>query len=223
MASWAPALFGDALVAEGGTEVNTEDALKDASKLLDYLYTHPNAILRYHASDMVLHIHSDASYLSAPKARSRAGGYFYLSSKPDDPHRQPLPTDPLPPMNGAVLTNCNIMKPVLGSAAEAETGALYFNMCDAVPIRTALEEMGHPQPPTPIVIDNSTASGIANNTIKQRRSKAIDMRFYWVQDRITQQQFKVYWRKGEENLADYFTKHHPARYHILMRPTYLLQ
>ena len=29
MASWAPALFGDALVAEGGTEVNTEDALKD--------------------------------------------------------------------------------------------------------------------------------------------------------------------------------------------------
>ena len=126
-------------------------------------------------------------------------------------------------MNGAVLTNCNIMKPVLGSAAEAETGALYFNMCDAVPIRTALEEMGHPQPPTPIVIDNSTASGIANNTIKQRRSKAIDMRFYWVQDRITQQQFKVYWRKGEENLADYFTKHHPARYHILMRPTYLLQ
>ena len=126
-------------------------------------------------------------------------------------------------MNGAVLVNSNIMKPVLGSAAEAECGALYFNMCDAVPLRTALEEMGHPQPPTPIVIDNSTAAGIANNTIKQRRSKAIDMRFYWVQDRITQQQFKVYWRKGEENLADYFTKHHPARYHIIMRPTYLLQ
>ena len=52
-------------------------------------------------------------------------------------------------------------------------------MKEAVPIRAALEEMGHPQPPTAIVVDNSTASGIANKTVKQRRSKAMDMRFYW--------------------------------------------
>jgi hypothetical protein len=113
------------------------------------------------------------------------------------------------------------MKPVLSSAAEAELGGLFFNMCDAVPIRTTLAEMGHPQPPTHIVVDNSTATGIANKTVKQRRSKAVDMRFYWVQDRITQNQFKVYWREGAKNLADYFTKHHPAKYHILMRPVYL--
>ena len=56
-------------------------------------------------------------------------------------------------------------------------------MKDAAPIRAALEEMGHPQPPTAIVVDNSTASGIANKTVKQRRSKAMDMRFCWVQDR----------------------------------------
>ena len=90
-------------------------------------------------------------------------------------------------------------------------------------IRAALEETGHPQPPTAIVVDNSTASGIANKTVKQRRSKAMDMRFYWVQDRMEQRQFQVhcYWRKGAQNLADYFTKHHPARYHVDMRPVYL--
>ena len=102
-----------------------------------------------------------------------------------------------------------------------ELGALFFNMKDATPFREALEEMGHPQPPTPIVVDNSTAAGVANKTVKQRRSKAMDMRFYWVQDRIEQKQFLVYWRKGAENLADYFTKHHPARYHVQMRPVYL--
>ena len=64
-------------------------------------------------------------------------------------------------------------------------------MKDAAPIRAALEEMGHPQPPTAIVVDNnSTASGIANKTVKQRRSKAMDMRFYWVQDRTEQRQFQ---------------------------------
>ena len=109
----------------------------------------------------------------------------------------------------------------MSAASEAELGALFFNMKDAIPFRVALEEMGHPQPPTPIVVDNSTAAGVANKTVKQRRSKAMDMRFYWVQDRIEQKQFLVYWRKGAENLADYFTKHHPTRYHVQMRPVYL--
>jgi hypothetical protein len=43
--------------------------------LLNYCATHPNAVVRYHASDMILHIDSDASYLSLPEARSRAGGH----------------------------------------------------------------------------------------------------------------------------------------------------
>ena len=112
----------------------------------------------------------------------------------------------------------------MSSAAEAELGGLFFNMKDAAPIRAALEEMGHPQPPTAIVVDNSTASGIANKTVKQRRSKAVDMRFcHWVQDRMESNDNSrcADWRKGAQNLADYFTKHHPARYHVDMRPVYL--
>ena len=72
------------------------------------------------------------------------------------------------------------MSNVMSSAAEAEIGATFLNSQETVPIRTTLAELGHPQPPTPIHVDNSTAAGFANNTIKQKRSQAIDMRFYGV-------------------------------------------
>ena len=114
-----------------------------------------------------------------------------------------------------------ILKEVLSSAAEAECAGLFHNAKEAVPERITLQELGHPQPPTPIVTDNSTASGIANDSVKQKRSKAMDMRFYWVRDRVRQGQFIVYWRRGVTNRADYFTKHHPDRIHKEMRPTYL--
>ena len=52
----------------------TENTMKRVNQFLDYMWTHPDAIIRYRASDMILNIHSDASYLSTPKARSRAGG-----------------------------------------------------------------------------------------------------------------------------------------------------
>eukprot|EP00957_Ditylum_brightwellii_P138297 10541055-Ditylum_brightwellii.AAC.1 len=73
--------------------------------------------------------------------------------------------------------------------------------------------MGHPQPPTPIQVDNAVAHGIVNNNIRQRKSKAIDMRFYWVQDQVKQKQFIVYWEPGSSNKAGYFTKHHLSEHH----------
>ena len=66
------------------------------------------------------------------------------------------------------MTNATIIKEVMSSAAEAEIGALFINAKLAVPMRHTLEEMGHPQLATPIVTDNSTAVGIANDTIKQK-------------------------------------------------------
>jgi hypothetical protein len=100
---------------------------------------------------------------------------------------------------------------------------LFHNACDVVPLRTAPIEMGHPHPATPIQIDNACAAGISNETVKQHRSKAIDMRFYWIRDRIKQGQFLFYWAPGTDNLADYFTKHHSTAHHKLMRSRYLLE
>ena len=113
------------------------------------------------------------------------------------------------------------MKNVMASATEAEIGAIYHDAKDGVMIRQVLIEMGHPQPPTPIQTDKANAAGISNNTIKQRKSKAMDMRFYWIQDRTGQGQFAIYWERGQGNLADYYTKHHPPSHHIAVRPTYL--
>ena len=42
-------------------------------------------------------------------------------------------------------------------------------------LRTILEDMHHPQPATPIQTDNACAAGICNDTVKQRRSKAMDI------------------------------------------------
>jgi len=70
--------------------------------------------------------------------------------------------------------------------------------------------------------DNACASGIINDTVKQRRSKAMDMRFYWIKDRVAQDQYVVHWRKGSNNLANYFTKHHSPSHHCLMRLRYLV-
>ena len=55
-------------------------------------------------------------------------------------------------------------------------------MQDAKVLRLILTELGHPQPPTPIQIDNTTTVGIVNNTIKRQRSRAIEMRYFWLLD-----------------------------------------
>jgi hypothetical protein len=114
------------------------------------------------------------------------------------------------------------MKVVVSSAAEAELGAILHIGKKAVWLRTSLNDMGHAQPPTPIQTDNSCAAGIAKGTLNQRRSNAIDMRFYWIRDRVPQGQFIMHWRQGSDNLANYFTKHHSPSRHRLMRSRYLL-
>ena len=80
--------------------------------------------------------------------------------------------------------------------------------------------MGHPQPPTPIQIDNTTALGVVQNNVL-KKLKAMDMRFHWLRDRANQGQFRTHWRAGSTNLADYVTKHHAAIHHKTIRPVYL--
>ena len=111
---------------------------------------------------MILHVHSDASYLSEPKSCSRAGGHYFLSSRYPDPSKPP--PYPLPP-NGPLYTVSKIMRNVMGSATKSEIGATYLNGQESVPIHTTLTKMGHPQSPNPIQVDNSTAEGFSNQTI----------------------------------------------------------
>ena len=145
----------------------TTETLQQTRQFLDYVASKDEAVLTYNASDMVLAAHSDASYLSEPKARSRAGGHFFMSSNAS-----------LPPNNGAVLNIAHIIRHVMSSATEAKLAALYIMAREAVYMRIILEEMGHKQPPTPLQTDNSMADGIINGKVVPKRTKAMDMRFY---------------------------------------------
>jgi hypothetical protein len=149
----------------------TENTMKKVRQFLDYASTHPDAIVMYHASDMVLMGHSNVSYLSKSKARSWVGRHFFMSSNTAKP-----------PNNGAILTIAQIIKAVMSLAGEAEVGALYINCREAIPARHTLELMGHPQPPTPMQTDNTTALGIVNNNVI-KKLKAMDMKYHWLCNR----------------------------------------
>jgi hypothetical protein len=175
--------------------------------MLDYLATHPDATIRNHASDMIFHIHSNASYLSVSNARRRLGGLFFLGNKPPDQDT----------LNGSIINVAAVIKNVVASAAESEVGACFHNAQSGAPLRVTLTELGHIQPPTPLRTDNSTAFGIVNEPIKHERSKAMDMRYHWLTNRVRQKQFDIYWRPGRENLRDFHTNHHSAQHHKDMR------
>ena len=198
----------------------TEHTKQACDMLLDYLSTHPDATIRYHASDMILAVCSDAAYLVLPNARSRAAGHFFLT----DLAGATLPT-PSPKPNGSIHVLCKTLRSVAASASEAETGALFLNAQAAVPLLTTLLEMGHPQPPTgtPLETDSATAVGILRSTVRMKRSKAFDMRYHWLGDRAQQKQFNIYWKPGSTNSGDYFSKHHPPAHHRKMRFVYLLR
>jgi len=120
---YASTLDNTMLVALGSLATaqtdGTQATIEACTQLFNYTATHPDATICYTASNMILHIHSDASYLSETKARSYAGHYFYLSN-----------TTMNPPPNGAIHVHSSLMKTVLASATEAEVGALFYNAQD---------------------------------------------------------------------------------------------
>jgi hypothetical protein len=189
----------------------TEAAEALAERLLQHVASYPNATVVYHASDMILKVHSDASYLSETAARSRAGGAHFLGNRDDSTL----------PINGLVECISVIIPSVCASACESEYASLYINGVTAETLRTTLEDLGYPQDDTEIVCDNECATGISNGTCKQRKSKAIDMRYHWIRDRVSQKHFRVTWRRGCENLADFFTKTHPIHHHKAQRLRYV--
>ena len=75
-------------IASKQSKGTIQNTMLKPTQLMDYLATHPDATVRFHASDMILNVHSDASYLSKANAHSRACGHFFMGWKAD-------PTKPL--------------------------------------------------------------------------------------------------------------------------------
>ena len=140
-----------------------------AQRIMDYVATYPDAYIRYNASGMILTIDSNVAYLVAPKARSRVAGYFQLNNLP-----------------------CKNKRHVVSSAAEDENAGIFHNAQTAIPLRTFLQALTHPQPPTPVKTDNSTSDGFIHDNIHMKKSKSWDKRYHWLRDRLSQKQFHFY-------------------------------
>ena len=91
--------------------------MKCVKQFLDYAAYEEEAIITFKASNMILNIHSDASYLSENNARSRAGGHHFISNATDHS-----------PNNDTVLNISSIIKNVMSSAVEAKLGALFLGI-----------------------------------------------------------------------------------------------
>jgi len=137
-------LMGDyslpsALLRPSSQQANpTEKTMVLCKQFLDFMASQKDAVLTNRASDMVLAIHSDVSYLFEPKSRSRAGGHMFMAGK-----------DEIPIDNGAVLNISQIIRAIMSSPTEAELGALFINAKTAVSMQKRLIELGHPQPRSP--------------------------------------------------------------------------
>ena len=156
----------------------TENTKIKANRLMDYANTYLNTTIRYHASNMQLHVDTDAAYLIAPKAKSRIASYYHF------PQRQTPSTSHLP--NGAILIECKTLKHVVASAAEAESAGVFHSAQISIHIRRFLHSLGHTQTATSIKTDNSAATGFIHDNIHKKRSKSWDMRYYWLRDKVTQ-------------------------------------
>ena len=156
----------------------TEYTMRQSLHLLDHLATHEDSVLSYHASGIILAVHSNASYLSKPKTCSRVGGHFFLSNNIT-----------VPLNNGVVLNIAHIIKHIMSSATKAELAGLYIMAREAVYIRIILKELGHMQPPTPLQTDNAMADTVINGKMQLKQTEAMGMRLHWLRGCECQQQF----------------------------------
>jgi hypothetical protein len=146
------------LMALSTIAANQTIATKRTLEPCNYLAQNAKAKVRFCASDMVMNIHLDVSYLSKAKACSRTCSHFFMGwmRKYGDPIK----------INGTFHVSANILRFVVVSAAEAELGALYHKCQTGIVFPQMLEAMGHKQPKTPVHCNNATAVSITNNTVK---------------------------------------------------------
>ena len=143
--------------------------------------------------------------------RSRASGILFLGDCADNE----APNAPISFLNV-------IIKTVVTSATATEYAAAFIVGQAAISILHTLTDLGYPQNETEIFCDNLCAVGIANNTFNLKRTKTIDMRYHWIRDQVKLRVFKITWKAGKFNLADFCTKAHPVKHHLNIRRKYVL-
>ena len=161
---------------------------------------------------MILILDRDLSYLPESHSRSRGGGIAFCGRK-DEPDF----------INGAIDVLSIILPTVISSTCEGEYATAFVMAQLGMSLRVNLRDMGYPQDRTLLTTDNQCAEGIANKTMKLKRSRSMDMRYHWLQDRVKQGDYSVKWRKNTKSLADFFTKTLPTKEFLERRSLYVVK
>jgi hypothetical protein len=188
----------------------TQSVLDGAERLLAYAKGHPTATLELHACDMQHHCQTDASLNSRLNGTSVAGDFHFFGNR-NDPDT----------LNGPVDCQSAPIPTVCISTGEAEYAAASMAARRGIYIRQIAEALGYPQQTSSIICDNQVAVGIADETIKLHRTKGIDMRYHSLRQLVRDCVYTPFWRKGETNVADFFTKFLPRSVHIIKEPLIL--
>ena len=194
----------------------TEKDWEDFLHLMSFAATWPEGKLVYKPSDMILILDADVSYLSETEGRSRGAGVAFMGKKNDPAF-----------INGPIDILSVILPTVVSSACEGEYAAAFLMAQLAIPLRVQLKDLGYEQNmfsngSTILTTDNQCAEGIANKTVKLKRSRAMDMRYHWLRDKVKQGEFTVKWRKNTFSLADFFTKVLPTKTFQEMRKHFVV-
>jgi hypothetical protein len=170
------------------------DTVDSADHLANYLARYPCAYVEFKATDMILRCHYDSSLKS--EGRHRTGGILYHSDKDAKPEDIGNITEVVSksPQNR------------VASIVEGEYCAQFIMGQKGYHHRVVLEAMGYPQPVTAFYGDNTTAIGIANDTVKIKQAKAIDKAYHWFRDRVRLGEFISHYIPSALNASNYLTK-----------------
>ena len=140
----------------------TEDVLAASHQLLDCAATHFTATIQYLASDVILAVHSDASYLSKYNSKSRTAGHYYLTKAHNETFN-----------NREIISLSTIIKHVVALASDSELAALFYNGKQTILLWVTYTEMRHWQPDTHVTND-SAVHGLITKSINPKAVKAMD-------------------------------------------------
>jgi len=172
----------------------TRDLMEQANHMLGYLQSHPDRVIRYYPSDMIMRAHSDASYGCEADFRCRTGGFIYMGNGDKDF------------VNGPIEVLSLVQKNNVTCTAEAEYVAVFDVAQRLAYLRKLAESLGYPQGTIIIECDNECAVKLSNNNSHERKLRHVAMRYHWVKDQVRQGLIDVIWRKNVYNLADFATK-----------------
>ena len=166
----------------------SEEHLTKALYICKYLAGTTNYKLQYGLKQEGLYAYADVDWASDLKSQRSTTGYLVLLSAT------------------AISWNSRVQKTIALSSTEAEYMSLSDTCRQLVWMHSFLKELGMPVGAIPLCEDNQGAICNASNPVQEKQTKHIDIRFHYIQEKVSEGQVSLYFVTTDKNSADMFTK-----------------